>query len=98
MKCSIASRTRGSVGVVACISKYMGLVPSSITVACFKIPAAGLIIASAEFSKPGILRSLGNAPVCVLKASWSAFMVLSMLTSALSGLVDETYDLRNSEF
>ena len=86
----MASRTRGSVGVVACMSKYIGRVPSSMMVACLRIPAAGLIIASPDMPNPGILTFSGKLPVCAVKAFWSALTVVSTLTSALSGLEGET--------
>ena len=60
------------------------------TVACFNIPAVGLIITSADMPVVGISASCGFTPVCERKESWSARMVVSTLTVAFLGLDSET--------
>jgi hypothetical protein len=60
------------------------------TLACFKMPAAGLITASPLMPVVGIVASLGLRPVSARKAFWSCLMVCSMLTVAFLGADSET--------
>lgn len=62
------------------------------TVACLRIPAAGLIMASALMPVVGMVASLGLMPVSARKAFWSALMVDSTLIVAFLGDVSETYE------
>ena len=64
----MASSTRGSVGVVACMSRYMGRAPSSMTVACLRMPATGERAASPDRQEPGSLKFSGSWPVSDRKA------------------------------
>jgi Asp/Glu/hydantoin racemase len=59
-------------------------------VACFKIPAVGLSIASALIPVVGIVASCGLIPVSLMNAFWSALMAVSTLTDALDVFVSET--------
>ena len=89
---SIASRTRGSSGVVACASMYIGRDPWSITVAVFRMLAAGDMAVSAPIVVPGIGASDGCLPAFCINFFWSALIASSRLwICAFCAFDSETY-------
>lgn len=55
-----------------------------------KLPAVGLIMASALMPVDGIVVSSARMPVWLRNDRWSALMVVSTFTVALDGFVSET--------